>query len=165
MRGERPRGSPRVSRDRGFLALAVGGCGGDDDRGAEQRAETDPAAEQSVVVELEKEEPGEGEFAGTSQAVVAPAGNKRTKIVLQLTDPPKGPPKGPLPAHLHRGKCNEAEEEAAYELEDVRNGTSTTQLDVSFSDLGKRELAIDVHSNGDVVACGNLSAGRPGTVQ
>jgi hypothetical protein len=133
------------------LAAAVfvtGSCGSRSDGGAES------ADEGSLVLELfEQNSSGQ---AGTATFTSLEAG--RTRIVLELTDPPAVP----QPAHIHSGSCEDLGP-PVIALTDVEDGRSVTEADTPFEELVRRGLVIHAHKSEaeyDVsVACAPLAGG------
>ena len=127
----------------GALSLVAAGCGGDDDEGGGE----------AVEVEL-SEQNGSGQ-SGT--ATLEPAGEGRTTVTLELSNPPDVP----QPVHIHEGTCAELNPQPAFPLTNLEDGSSETTVDISVEDLQNGEYAINAHaSEEDVetyVACGDIS--------
>jgi hypothetical protein len=73
------------------------------------------------------------------------------------------------PTHIHEGTCDNIEPVAAYDLTNVGpEGTSTTLVDVSLSDLLNGEYVIDLHLAPDqlglLIACADIT-GTPVNAQ
>jgi hypothetical protein len=65
---------------------------------------------------------------------------RRTRVVISVTG---DPPAATQPANLHAGTCGDIET-IQYVLRDVRNGRSTTLLDVPFNRLTTGRLIVNV---------------------
>ena len=130
------------------LLLLVAGCGGDGDASASESSD-------DVFVMLAAEN-GSGE-SGT--ATLTPLG-ERTRVVLDLT----GAVAPQQPADIHKGSCQKLDATPAYELSEVRNGSSTSIVSANLADLHRGSFAIHVHESaeaiGKYVACGEIGTGR-----
>ena len=65
------------------------------------------------------------------------------------------------PAHIHDGICPDVNPAPKWPLNDVQNGSSTTELDVSLDQIASSPVAINVHvspQDETPVACGNIQA-------
>lgn len=73
----------------------------------------------------------------------------------------------PQPAHIHKGSCAELDPQAAYGLEDVVAGESSTHVNVSLDELRDGEFAINVHESAAApqtyVACGDIGSAAAAT--
>jgi hypothetical protein len=65
---------------------------------------------------------------------------RRTRVIISVTG---DPPADTQPANLHLGTCGDIET-IQYVLRDVRNGRSTTLLDVPFDRLTTGHLIVNV---------------------
>jgi hypothetical protein len=98
--------------------------------------------------------PGAGsDVAGT--ATLADLGGGRTRVDVRLT-----PAGGDHPMHVHDGPCAHPNPAPRYALANVRNGASTTEVNVALTDLTRSPMSINVHRSAQamdtVVACGDL---------
>ena len=71
--------------------------------------------------------------------------NGRTRV--DITVDPAGNPD--MPAHIHPGTCAELVPQPKFPLENVRNGTSTTVVPASITELFAGNLAVNVHKSND----------------
>jgi hypothetical protein len=159
-------------------ALLAAGCGGDDADDAVGEAtsaltdtsaltETEEAAEslEDVLTEaedalddaaltLDLEEQNDSGITGTVE--LSPTSEGRLEVEIELN----GSDGGPHPAHIHPGSCADLDPTPAFPLEDVVDGRSETEVDVTTSDLTAGEYAINVHEspeNADTyVACADV---------
>lgn len=69
----------------------------------------------------------------------------RTRV--DVTVDPAGNPD--MPAHIHPGRCDQLIPQPKYPLENVRNGSSTTVVSASISELFAGDLAVNVHRAND----------------
>jgi Cu/Zn superoxide dismutase len=97
----------------------------------------------------------------TGTAKLTAEGADKTRVEITL----KGAPKGvDQPAHIHEGSCAKLDPKPKQGLENVVDGKSTTVVPMSLADLGKGNLAINVHkSKEDIktyVACGDIKGGK-----
>jgi hypothetical protein len=127
-----------------LAALAfLGGCGsGDGESGSGE-----------VTVDL-AEQNGSGE----SGTVTLTTDGEKTKVVIALENPAAVP----QPAHIHKGSCDDLDPNPAYGLENVVDGSSSSEVDVPLDELRDGDFAINVHRSAaklDIyVACGNLGS-------
>jgi CHRD domain-containing protein len=159
----------------GMLAAAavLAGCGGDDVEGAAQEAATQAqsviegatdevssvtgevgqAVDNGLTVQL-NEQNGSGE-SGTATFTINDDGT--THVVLQIT----GGGTDPQPAHIHEGTCDDLNPQPAFPLQDVVNGSSETDVDISLDDLTLSSYAVNVHESAEeadvYVACGDIT--------
>jgi hypothetical protein len=123
-----------------ILMLVAAGCGGGSKSGSG-----------SITVRLNARN-GSGE---NGTATLTPNGNA-TEVKLELT----GAPANKQPAHIHLNMCGAALGDVYYTLNDVVNGTSTTKVPHSLSDLQASPYAINVHKSYDrietFVSCGDI---------
>ena len=65
------------------------------------------------------------------------------------------------PAHIHKGTCDNLDPNPAFPLENVVDGKSETDVDVSLDDLALSSYAVNVHKSQDeadvYVACGDIT--------
>ena len=73
----------------------------------------------------------------------------------------------PQPAHIHKGSCAKLDPIPAYALADVKDGASTSTVDVKLDDLRDGAFAINVHKSAaeiqTYVACGDIGTGKGGS--
>ena len=67
----------------------------------------------------------------------------------------------PQPAHIHEGTCDDLNPEPAFPLQDVVDGRSETDLDITLDDLALSTYAVNVHKSAAesdlYVACGDIT--------
>jgi hypothetical protein len=152
-----------------LAVVTAAGCGGDDEGSATgdgeavtdtggadtQTPEEGAGGDRNVNVTLD-EQNGSGE---TGTATLSAMGDGKTRVVLQLSNPPKNP----QPAHIHEGTCDKLNPTPAYPLNNLENGRSDTTVDVGLDKLQETAYAINVHkSEADIAtyfACGNVAGG------
>lgn len=93
---------------------------------------------QSSTVRL-TEQNGSGQ-SGT--AVFTSLGEEQTRIVLELTSPNVVP----QPAHVHSGSCDDLGD-VVVPLEDVEDGRSETEAEISVEGLMDEGLVIHAHKS------------------
>jgi hypothetical protein len=102
---------------------------------------------------------GSGE---TGTATLTKEGDK-TKVVLDLQSPSATMGSEPQPAHIHKGSCADLDPTPAYALADVKDGRSTSTVDVKLDVLRQGAFAINVHKSAakiqTYVACGEIGTG------
>jgi hypothetical protein len=113
--------------------LGLAACGGGDDED-----EAVVAGEAALSLEL-TEQNGSGQ-SGT--ATLTPAGEERTKIVMELSNPPAVP----QPAHVHPGPCDDLGDPVAA-LANVVRGRSETTVPLSFAELRRGDLVVHAHKS------------------
>ena len=136
----------------GVLAAAVlvwgVGCGGDDGDAA--------GGDDELTLELAAQNGSEQE--GT--ATFTPLGVGRTRIVMELTNPPDVS----QPAHVHSGSCDDLGD-PVIALSDLEDGRSETEAPVSIDQLVDDEVVIHAHKSEaefDVsVACAPVEQAAP----
>jgi hypothetical protein len=69
----------------------------------------------------------------------------RTRVDVAV-DPAGNPD---MPAHIHPGTCDELVPQPKFPLENVRNGTSTTVVPASITELFAGNLAVNIHKSND----------------
>jgi hypothetical protein len=123
-------------------ALALAGCGGDDDE----------AGGDEVTVEL-SESMGSGQ---TGTATLTAEGDQ-TRVSIEIDDDPVSDSQ---PAHIHEGTCEELNPEPAFGLPNVADGTSETTVDTSLDSLTGGNYAINLHMSDEDLAtytsCGDI---------
>lgn len=72
-------------------------------------------------------------------------GDDRTEVVIDV-DPAAYPD---MPAHIHPGMCAEPVPQPKYPLENVRDGSSTTEVPASLADLLADTVSLNVHRSND----------------
>jgi hypothetical protein len=72
-------------------------------------------------------------------------GATRTRVEVKAD--PAGHPD--MPAHVHPGSCADLTPQPKYPLENVRAGTSTTDLRVSLDELLQGGTAVNLHSSNE----------------
>lgn len=92
-------------------------------------------------------------------ATLTKAGDKQTKVVLEVQGAPSGTPQ---PVHIHKGTCDKLDPKPAYPLSPVVNGKSETTVNASLDSLEKGGYAINGHKSAQEVStyvfCGEISA-------
>lgn len=67
----------------------------------------------------------------------------------------------PQPAHIHEGTCADLNPQPAFPLQDVVNGSSETDVNISLDDLTISSYAVNVHKSAEevdtYVACGDIT--------
>jgi hypothetical protein len=138
----------------GLVVLVATGCGSESGNTS--------SANGSVTVNL-AEQNGSGE-SGTATLT---AEGDRTKVVLDVRNPSATMASEAQPAHIHKGSCAKLDPTPAYGLTDVKDGTSTSTVDVKLDDLANGAFAINVHKSATeietYVACGNIGTGKDGS--
>ena len=160
--------------------IAAAGCGGDDaeqaadeavtqaesvvsqaetaiagatDEAATVTGEAGQALEDGLTVDLQ-EQNGSGQ-SGTATFTVNDDGALHVSIMLSPTS------SEPQPAHIHKGTCDNLDPNPAFPLENVVDGKSETDVDVSLDDLALSSYAVNVHKSQDeadvYVACGDIT--------
>lgn len=93
----------------------------------------------------------------TGMATLTKAGDKQTKVVLDVKGAPAG---ASQPVHIHKGTCDKLDPKPAYPLSPVVNGKSETTVNASLDSLEKGGYAINGHKSAQEVAtyvfCGNI---------
>jgi hypothetical protein len=89
---------------------------------------------------------------GTATLIGSESGRTRVQILVTgSTDV--------HPAHFHNGRCSGFDPAPKWPLEPIRNGTSTTDLNVPFDEVTRGGTVINLHRSQQdetPVACGNL---------
>ena len=132
----------------GLVVLLATGCG----------SGSSTSGSGAVTVNL-TEQNGSGE-SGT--ATLTKEGDK-TKVALDLQSPSATMMSEPQPAHIHKGSCATLDPTPLYALADVKNGRSTSTVDVKLDVLRQGAFAINVHKSATkiqtYVACGDIGTG------
>ena len=138
----------------GVVVLVAAGCGSESGGSS--------SAGGPVTVNL-AEQNGSGE-SGTATLT---AEGDRTKVVLDVQNPSATMASEAQPAHIHKGSCAKLDPTPAYGLTDVKDGTSSSTVDVKLDDLANGAFAINVHKSATeietYVACGNIGTGKDGS--
>jgi hypothetical protein len=113
--------------------LGLAACGGGDD-------EDEAAVAGETALSLELTEQNSSGQSGT--ATLTPAGDERTKIVMELSNPPAAP----QPAHVHPGPCDDLGDPVAA-LTNVVRGRSETTVPLSFDELRRGDLVVHAHKS------------------
>lgn len=117
-----------------------------------------PAQEQVTITLKEQNNSGQ---SGT--AVLRAVGDQ-TEVTIRLTPGPAGVDQ---PAHIHEGTCANLNPRPLFPLTPIRDGQSTTTVNVKLVDLLARPFAINVHKSAQeiavYVACGEIVAALPRT--
>jgi hypothetical protein len=169
------------------LALALAACGGGDDEeaveavteAATEAAGTLTEAAESVTeeagsvteeagsvaedvaggIEVTLNEQNESGQSGTATLALNEDGTLHVSIALSPAS------EEPQPAHIHEGTCADLTPEPAFPLENVVDGQSETDVEVSPEELAVAPYAINVHKSeaeADVyVACGDITDVTP----
>jgi CHRD domain len=123
-------------------ALALAGCGGDDDE----------ASGDEVTVQL-----NEFESSGQSGTATLTAEGEQTRVSISIDDDPIS---ASQPAHIHEGTCDELNAEPAFGLPNVVDGASETTVDTPLDSLTSGTYAINLHMSDQDLAtytsCGNI---------
>ena len=107
-----------------LIPLGLAACGGGSDSG--------------LTLQLAQEK-GSGQ-SGT--ATLTPAGDGRTTVVLELSNPPDAP----QPAHVHPGPCGDLGDPIAG-LENLVAGRSETTVSMSLDELRTGGLVVHAHKS------------------
>jgi hypothetical protein len=113
--------------------LGLAACGGGDDED-----EAVVAGDTALRLDL-TEQNGSGQ-SGT--ATLTPVGDDRTKIVMELSNPPAVP----QPAHVHPGPCDDLGDPVAA-LANVVRGRSETTVPLSFGEVRRGDLVVHAHKS------------------
>jgi hypothetical protein len=113
--------------------LGVGACGGGDD-------EDEPVVAGDTALSLELREQNGSEQSG--RATLTPLGDDRTKIVMELSNPPEVP----QPAHVHPGPCDDLGDPVAA-LANVVRGRSETTVPLWLAEPRRGDLVVHAHKS------------------
>jgi hypothetical protein len=152
-----------------LAAVTLSGCGSDEDEEEAREAttaltdtsltdteealdEAEEALEEALTLDLQEQNnsgiTGTVKFEPTSEGTV--------EVEIELD----GSSGGPHPAHVHPGSCADLDPTPKWPLENVVNGRSKTEIEVSTDDLFAGEYAVNVHEspeNADnYVACADV---------
>jgi hypothetical protein len=121
-------------------AVALAGCGGDDEGSGE------------ITVVL-----NEFESSGQTATATLTAEGEQTRVSIEVEDEPISESQ---PAHIHEGTCDNLTAAPAFGLPNVVDGSSETTVDVSLDTLTSGTYAINMHmSDADLAtytSCGNI---------
>lgn len=92
---------------------------------------------------LELEPQNDSEVVGN--VTLTSSGEGRT--VVEIDVDPAGHPD--MPAHIHSGTCVEMIPQPVYPLENVRDGTSRTEIPVALSELLADPVVVNLHHSND----------------
>jgi Cu/Zn superoxide dismutase len=99
--------------------------------------------------------------SGISGTATLTESGGRTHVEIKLS----GAGAGPQPAHIHAGSCAQLDPTPAFTLQNVTNGTSTTDVNATIAMLTESPHAVHVHKSADelsvYVACADI---KPGTL-
>ncbi len=116
-------------------------------------------AQETVTISLKEQN-----RSGQSGKAVLRAIGDQTEVTIQITPGPAGVDQ---PAHIHEGTCANLNPKPAFPLSPVRDGRSTTTVNVKLTDLLAKPFAINVHKSAQeisvYVACGEIVAALPRT--
>jgi len=115
----------------GAMIGAVTGCGSDSN-------DDQAGAEQALTVQLVAQN-GSGQ---SGAATFTPIDDGRTRIVLELTNPPTEE----QPAHVHSGSCDDLGDPVVA-LTNVVDGSSETEADTSLGELAQGNLVVHAHKS------------------
>ena len=126
-----------------IAAMALAGCGGDDDE--------ESAGSETVTVELA----AVGDSGQTGTATLTAEGDQ-TRVVVGVADPVSDS----QPAHIHDGTCDDLTPEPAFGLPNVVDGMSESTVAEPLEELIDEPYAINLHmSDSDLTtytSCGNI---------
>ena len=92
----------------------------------------------------------------TGAATLTDAGNNKTTVVVAV----QANGNNDMPAHIHPGTCATLDPKPTYPLNNVKEGASTTTIDVALADLTKSAFAVNLHKSAaeaqTYVACGDI---------
>ncbi len=78
---------------------------------------------------------------------ITPSGSEEANVEIVLD---AAGAEGTHPAHVHEGtSCDEFDAAPTFPLADVEDGTSSTTIDVSASELVDGEYVVNVHESAD----------------
>jgi hypothetical protein len=92
-------------------------------------------------------------------ATLTKAGDKQTKVVLDVKGAPSG---AQQPVHIHKGTCDKLDPKPAYPLSPLVNGKSETTVNASLDSLENGGYSINGHKSAQeastYVFCGKIGA-------
>ncbi|WP_376791522.1 LPXTG cell wall anchor domain-containing protein [Thermoflexus sp.] len=116
-------------------------------------------AQETVTITLKEQNQ-----SGQSGTAVLRAVGDQTEVTINLTPGPAGVDQ---PAHIHEGTCANLNPKPTFPLSPVRDGQSTSTVNVKLTDLLAKPFAINVHKSAQevsvYVACGEITAVLPRT--
>ena len=125
-----------------LAAIALVGCGGDDD---------DEAGGDETTVELA----AVGDSGQSGTATLTSSGDMTT-VTISVDDPVSES----QPAHIHEGTCEELNAAPAFGLTNVVDGSSETTVAPSVDELTSGEYAINLHMSDEdletYTSCGDI---------
>jgi hypothetical protein len=93
----------------------------------------------------------------TGSAVLTDLGDGTTRVEVDVD--PAGHPN--MPAHIHPGTCDNLVPQPLYPLQNVVDGHSDTEIQVSHDELFAGGLALNIHNSNDdlatYTACADLN--------
>jgi hypothetical protein len=93
----------------------------------------------------------------TGSAVLTDLGDGTTRVEVDVD--PAGHPD--MPAHIHPGTCENLVPQPLYPLDNVVDGQSETEIDVTLEELFAGGLALNLHNStqdfGTYTACADLN--------
>lgn len=123
----------------------LAGCGSD-------------SAEEATVSLAEQNGSGQ-----SGDVVLSRVDDSTTRVEISVSNPGSEP----QPAHIHKGSCEDLDPNPAYGLENVVDGSSSSEVEVSLEELQEGAYAVNVHKSGAevevYVACGDIGSGAAGT--
>ena len=115
-------------------------------------AEVAGAVARQATIEITSE--NGSTVAGT--ATLSDLGNGSTRVMLLVTGS-----SGDHPAHIHDGVCPSVNPEPKWPLNDVQNGSSSTDVGASLDEIMSGSTAVNVHASPQdetAIACGTITA-------
>ena len=110
------------------------------------------AQQRSITVNLTQENAS----GITGSVTLTDMGGGRTRVDVRIT-----PTTGDHPAHIHMGTCANLNPTPEFPLNNVRNGTSTTEVDTALATIQSEQRAVNLHLSAQeaatYVACGNIA--------
>ncbi|CAA9289680.1 MAG: hypothetical protein AVDCRST_MAG77-4595 [uncultured Chloroflexi bacterium] len=100
----------------------------------------------------------------TGTATMTDMGGNRTQVVVRLTGAQVN---AAGPAHIHDGTCANPNPAPKYPLNNVQNGTSTSEVGASIAELMASPMLVNIHrtpppaptDTSGYMTCGNIVAG------
>jgi Cu/Zn superoxide dismutase len=116
---------------------------------------------QTVTVEMTSQ----NNSGVTGTATLTEIGSGKLRVEIRAN----GSGAGPQPAHIHEGNCAQLNPAPKFPLNNVVNGSSTTEIDGSIAALLAAPHAVHMHKSPDelpvYVACADIKmGGRPSTL-
>lgn len=92
----------------------------------------------------------------TGSVVLTPVNDRLTRVEIQVE--PAG--NMDMPAHIHPGSCADLVSQPEYQLSNILNGRSTTEVPAAIAELLAGDLAVNLHRSNDELgiytACADL---------